>query len=142
MPATGGAAVQITSDGGHSGEESPDGEAFFYSKPHEVAQGILRRPLSGGKDELIVRSSMPGWWAACDQGIYFAEITGREEYQNPPIPIKFWNGRTRKSSSIAMIENPVPLSNIGLSASCASRVLVWSQADHVDSDLMLVDNFR
>ena len=45
MSATGGTAVQITSDGGHSGEESPDGEAFFYSKPHELAQGILRRTL-------------------------------------------------------------------------------------------------
>ncbi len=140
MPASGGADVQITSGGAHSGEESLDGTTFFYSKFDDA--GIYRRDRSGGQDELMVKRTVPGWWSVCDQGIYFAEIPGGGEFQDPPTLIKFWNYATRKISEVTLIEKPINLPSVGLSASRDGKILVWAQIDHMDSDLMLVENFR
>ncbi len=142
MPAEGGKAVQITTNGGHSGQESPDGKDLFYSKAPENTNGLFRRPLPGGSETMLIPQSLAGWWAASDQGIYFAEIAARGEFQHPPIPIKFWNYTTRKISNVTVIEKPIHTPSIGLSASRDGKVLVWAQTDQMDSDLMLIENFR
>lgn len=142
MPAEGGKPTQITTNGGHSGEESPDGKDLFYSKEHEIARGVFRRPLAGGQEKLVIQETLPGWWAVSDQGIYFAEITGQGAFLYPPFPIKFWNFQTQKISTVTAIRNPIQPPSIGLSASRDGKILVWTQIDHMDSDLMLVENFR
>ena len=143
MPASGGTAVQITTGGGHSGEESADGKEFLYGKWDGKATAVIRHPLFGGAEELILDKTMLGWWAICDRGIYFAEMNGPiSERMNPPIPVKFLDSTTKKVTKVMVIEKPIHAAATGLSVSRDGKSLVWVQTDHLDSDLMLVENFK
>ena len=91
---------------------------------------------------MIVEHTLPGWWAGTDEGIFIAEIHGLGITIDPPTPIVFWNYRTQKSSRVAVIEKPIHAPSVGLTASRDGKILIWAQTDHLESDLMLVDNFR
>ena len=141
MAAAGGPGVQVTTNGGHAGQESPDGKDLLYDKVYEL--GVFRRPLAGGEEVMFLDKAKPGWWAPTTKGIYFAEVARwGGQVLAPPVPIRLWDYRTGKISAVATIEQPIFMQTIGLSASLDGKVLVWEQIDQQDSDLMLVDNFR
>ncbi len=141
MAAAGGPGVQVTTNGGHAGQESLDGKDLLYDKVYEL--GVFRRPLGGGEEAIFLEKAKPGWWAPTTKGIYFAEVARwGGQVLAPPVPIRLWDYRTGKISAVATIEKPIFMQNIGLSASLDGMVLVWEQIDQQDSDLMLVDNFR
>jgi serine/threonine protein kinase len=142
MPVAGGPAVRITTGGGHSGEESADGKALFYSRPPETSDGIRRMSLTDGAAAIIVPHTRPGWWASTNRGIFFAEYTTATLRVDPPVPIRFLDHATGKITKVMEIQKTIGPAAIGISASADGRTLLWVQMDQIGSDLMMVENFR
>ena len=59
--------------------ESPDGRYLYYAKGRS-ASGLWRKQLPAGTEELVLPQLKPGYWgywAVVENGIYFADQTGR-----------------------------------------------------------------
>jgi Tol biopolymer transport system component len=139
VPSTGGPAVQVTSHGGFEGFESLDGRHFYYAKGRDIP-GIWRIAVGGGEETPVLDHHGAGlWrsWAVTEQGIYFATA----ETPNRPI-IEFFSFATRQVTPIATIDKPISSRVAGLSASRDGRWIVYTQIDHQNSDIMLMEGFR
>jgi eukaryotic-like serine/threonine-protein kinase len=134
MPATGGPAVQITKDTGHSVEESKDGNVLYYSRSRPSTPGILR------DGRIVVTRAISGWWTLTDSGIFYAELDGTNVA--PPTVLRFFNLATSADIKIAEITRPIHYGQIGLTASRDGKTLVFAQTDYLETDLILVRNFR
>ena len=68
----GGPATQITTDGGYAAQESIDGRWLYYTRLDRP--GLLRRPVSGGADEMVatnVRAENWPNWGVLQRGVFF-----------------------------------------------------------------------
>jgi Tol biopolymer transport system component len=131
VPADGGEAVQVTRKGGFTAFESPDSQWIYYTK----TDGAWRVPRHGGEETQVLESVDKWAFAIVKEGIYFIprpDSAGR-------YSIQFFNFGTKGIRSIATIEMPT---YEFLSISPDGRWILYSQADQVGSDLMLVENFR
>ncbi|MBV9082105.1 MAG: PD40 domain-containing protein [Acidobacteriaceae bacterium] len=129
-PAEGGRATQVTKNGGGRPLESAGGKFLFYMK---LNNGLWRMPLSGGEEQQVLVEPMGGLVAPYALGrnkVYFV----RKDRQSIAV-LNLANG---KITAIAHTPRPVGL---GLSVSPDERLLLYSQLDHVSSELMLVENF-
>ena len=139
VPSTGGPAVQVTSHGGFEGFESPDGRHFYYAKGRDIP-GIWRIAVGGGEKTPVLDHHGAGlWrsWAVSEQGIYFATA----ETPNRPI-LEFFSFATRQVTLVATFDKPISSRVTGLSASRDGRWIVYTQIDHQNSDIMLMQGFR
>lgn len=163
MPAEGGAAVQVTYGGGVDAMESLDGRWLYYVKSRErgglwrvsteagrqkpaVAGGnlplLLRRrwhvPTEGGEDMLLLDSVWRGLWAVAAKGIYFVYFApgaaGGE--------IRFLDPETNSIATVGRIEKADFREHQSFSVTRDGRWILYSQADHFDADLVLLDHFR
>jgi Tol biopolymer transport system component len=135
MPAEGGPAKQLTAHGGWAPEESADGRYLFYTK--SKLNGIWRMPLSGNEDEQVV-SNVAGAgtsYGVGRRGIYFIELPNGGRRQH----LAFLSFATGQVISLANIPYKV---DMGLTISRDEQTLLYSQMDHVNSDLMLVEHFH
>jgi Tol biopolymer transport system component/DNA-binding winged helix-turn-helix (wHTH) protein len=135
IPAEGGPAKQITTHGGWSPAESADQKYLFYTKSKH--NGIWRISLSGGEEQQVVSNvaALGSAYALGKQGIYFISLPGGGLGQH----LAFLNFATGQVTSLANIPRPLFL---GLTVSPDERILLYSQMDHVNSDLMLVEHFH
>jgi hypothetical protein len=69
------------------------------------------------------------------EGIYFIRQVGDGRRR----ALVFFSFASRQTTTIAEIPRPVGL---GFALSPDERLVLYSQMDHVGSDLMLVENFR
>ena len=139
VPATGGPAVQITKQGGFDNVESPDGQFLYFARGRYV-RGIWRMPVAGGDEVLVLDQHRAGelrFWTVTEQGIYFASA---EKPQQPLI--EFYSFATGKVTTVATLEKRLLRGTSGLAVSPDGRWLAWSQIDQVNSDIMLIENFR
>lgn len=141
MPATGGAAVQVTRQGGFHGIESPDGKILYYVKSPNLP-GLWRVPVDGGEEKPVLESFRPGfwgYWAIANKGIYFLE---RQELEDRGIRyhLSFCDFAGKRIRQVLPFERR-PF-NSGISISPDGRWCLYTQVDHSDTDIMLVDNFR
>jgi len=138
VPVAGGAAVQVTRQGGFESYESPDGKFLYYTKGRNTP-GIWRAPTAGGEEELILDQQKVGpwrYWRVVEQGIYFTTVT------NGGPAIEFFSLATRRVTEVA---HPAkgPERNIpGLAISPDGHSILYAQMDRSGSDLMMVENFH
>jgi Tol biopolymer transport system component/DNA-binding winged helix-turn-helix (wHTH) protein len=140
MPAAGGPAVQVTKYGGFDNIESPDGRYLYYLKGR-LMPGIWRVPTAGGEETLVTDHRRAGYWrhwAVTEAGIYFATA---EQTNDRPL-IEFFSFATGQIKPVVALEKPIYPTPPGLAVSPDGRRLIWSQLDHVGSDIMLMENFR
>src|SRR5688572_19086771 len=77
VSSNGGQAVRLTRTGGFEPTESPDGQYLFYldRPPAGLATGgtarLMRLPLSGGPEEVVLEHVRPFLWSVTDTGIVF-----------------------------------------------------------------------
>lgn len=139
IPAKGGRAVRLTTGGGYSPLEAPDG-SIFYAKGID-SPGIWRVSGSGGDETPVIDAPPGGYWASwvvAKGGIY---------YVNPAASggpaIEFFNFSTRRAHSVLHLEKPPAPSAQGLAVSPDGRELLWAQYDWVQADVMtVVGDFR
>lgn len=134
-PATGGGAIQVTNNGGFSAQESFDGKSLYVWRRDG---SIWRMPIEGG-DAVRVLEGVPnfGWWEVAATGIYHLDVA------TTPAHLKFFDFTTKRSRDITSIELGylVPGAE-GFDISPDDRSILFTRVDEVQSDIMLVENFR
>jgi Tol biopolymer transport system component len=134
-PAEGGTAVQVTKNGGREAFESPDGRYLYFTKAS--GPGIWKIPSEGGEEVLVLQQGSPGRWTLVERGIYFLSTS------TPVAEIRFFRFVTRRDSLIAQLPQQFGLGyNPNLSVSPDGRWIVYGAPDLVESDIMMVENFR
>jgi Tol biopolymer transport system component len=139
MPSGGGAATQITRDGGMQAREAEDG-MLYYTKVPEEGAGLWSVPREGGPEVKVLAEPQTGGWALNKKGIYFVDF---DVPAGSPKPVKFFSFATRQTKQIGTVEAEVtPQFGPGLSISPDGRWLLYGKLEREEADLMLVDNFR
>ena len=142
MPATGGEAVQVTLAGGFASSESPDGKTLYYSKGRDETTTLWKTSVEAAEDLPVIEQKIKQSWAVSQRGIYFVTLEGGSGVQYQYV-FQFYDFATRQMTRLATLdrENPALLVS-SLTVSPDERWLVYGQRDHLDYDLMLVENFR
>jgi Tol biopolymer transport system component len=134
IPAKGGRAIQVTRYGGWAPFQSADGRYLFYGTRNRP--GLWRIPIAGGEQEQVL-PEIAGWnsaYAPAKRGIYFiSPVNG-----NKAGTLAFFSFATKRITSLATLSRPLGL---GLAVSPDERLVLYSQVDHVGSDLMLIENY-
>jgi len=134
-PAGGGQAVQITKNGGYQALESSDGRYLYFVKREP---GIWRKDVRAGEETLVLEQARYGQWALLKDGICFI---GSQDSQRHSI--EFFNFASGKVSQLTSLRKTTNTSGgPNLAASADGRWILYWQADQIDNDIMLVENFH
>jgi hypothetical protein len=137
MPSAGGPAAQVTRHGGFAAFESPDGIFLYYTKGLAVP-GLWRIPTDGGEETEVIsalEAGYWGYWAVVENGIYYLDTTVKPG-------IAFFNATTHRTTRVFDLENRPARQAPGLALSPDKRTILYTQLDALNSDVILVDNFR
>jgi Tol biopolymer transport system component len=139
----GGAAVQLTHEGGFGPRLSPDGKFFYYLRSR-VAGGLRRIPVGGGREEDLVPTVRDRNWTVTPEGVYiFQTPTGATGLYgtNEPAELLFYDLKTRRLTKTGF-STTRRLGNNGIAVSPDWRRLVFPQLDESGSAIMIVEHFR
>jgi len=134
VSAQGGAAIQVTRNGGGLPFESPDGKWLYFAKG-DGATGLWKMPVEGGPETQVVNAVYRANFAVLDRGIYFTPPRGA----NGESAVQYLDFATGAIKTIYPLDKTIDL---GFTVSPDGRYVLWSQIDHQGSNLMLVENFR
>jgi Tol biopolymer transport system component/DNA-binding winged helix-turn-helix (wHTH) protein len=134
--ASGGAAIQVTKQGGHAAFESPDGKYLYYAKTYYANPAIWRVPVNGGDETPVspmIRPSTWASWAVVDRGILFA---GSGDDGRPVISLyDFATHRVKKLADLSIVP-------FWLGATRDGKDVAFDKPGWQQSQVMLVENFR
>lgn len=136
MPATGGEAAPITSNGGFGPMASPDGVWIYYAKHH--TPGLWRTPNGGGSETRILGDLDPrdwGSWAVHENGLYYLQ-------RGQPTILAYLDFATGRTDTLFTPARRVPGMDPAFAVSPDGQWLLFGQVDRLDSDLMMVEDFR
>jgi hypothetical protein len=136
-PAAGGAAVQLTKEGGFEAFESSDSSLYYVKSPDHP--GLWSIPPDRGPETAVLADVRAGYWAICDAGVYYV-VPGASS--GAPNLIYFLAFATRQTRPAGVIRSNIYWRTPGFTVSGDGRRMAWSQIDSFESDLMLVDNFH
>ena len=132
-PSVGGAAMQVTKKGGYIAQESPDGRTLYYQ---DYDRSFWKMPVSGG-DPIRVLDEV-GRWSVLDKGMYFLD-----DKKRLATKIKFLDFATSHTQEVTTVDlGPRAASGEIFSVSPDAKWILYSCVDQVESDIMLVENFR
>ncbi len=133
---------QVTKKGGWEAFESPDGKILFYTKGAFTSPGLWNMPTAGGNEEPVSKLSsvFPGHWAVIDRGIYFVDFSDTGPQKS--VPVKFFDFQKGELAVVGAIERIQLSPPVSFTATRDGRWVVWMQTDYLDSNLMMIDNFR
>jgi Tol biopolymer transport system component/DNA-binding winged helix-turn-helix (wHTH) protein len=135
-PAEGGAAVQVTRQGGHAPLASPDGKFIYYAKSQYADPEIWHVPVDGGVEMEVSPLVHPATWASwvvVNRGILFAGALGK----GPPV-VSLYDFETRRVSALGTLK----IAPFWLGATADGKVVVFDQPGSEQDQVMLVENFR
>jgi Tol biopolymer transport system component len=137
----GGAAVRVTRNGRFEPQESADGRYLFYldRNPGGLLEGtarLLRAPLAGGAEEVVLEHVRPFLWAVTASGIVF--LTREADFDAIDV-YRFSDGQTARVGRLGF---RLPEIFDQMAVSHDGRWLLASRLVRFDSDLMRLDNFR
>lgn len=129
MPSQGGAAVQVTGNGGTAPVESRDGKTLYYVKDN----ALWRKTLPDGGETQFVSPIFRYNFAVAEKGLYYTT------FDQKSLVIMFQDFATGKVTPVLKMSKPADL---GLEVSPDGRYLLFAQIDYAGSDLKLVEDFR
>ncbi len=136
IPAGGGAAVQVTHNGGGCAFESPDGKFLYYIKPGSGgAEQLYKLQLSGGEESLVLEEVFWLNFSMSGEGIYFIP---QRDSDCDCYHLQWLDCTTGKSKPVIDVKNV----GGGLSVSSDGHSLLYTKVVHFSTDLMLVENFH
>jgi len=139
MPADGGAAMQMTRQGGFEPMESPDGRWIYFAQDRG-SSSIRRMPVAGGAETAVFdfhQKSYSRIWTVTNDGVYFAAANSHTQ-----STIKFFNFSTGTEKTIAEIDRIMPSNVSGMTISPDGKWLLFPLYSQRGSDLMMIENFR
>ena len=132
VPAAGGQAQQVTHNGGNEPFESPDGKLLYYTG----SEGLWSLPLAGGDPSLVLKDAVFNLYAVAGRSVYYY-------LHNPPA---LWVLRTDTGRKFEYARLPQDLvgfdGGTALTVSADERTIMYTVTERIESDLMLVENFR
>lgn len=131
-PAGGGAAIQLTKNGGCSQMESADGAYVYYLSSDNRA--VWRVPTAGGEESPVLTLKHKTQFAVGVHGIYFMESIA-------PVTLKYLEFTTGAIKVLGVFSGTVSLDE-GLAVSPDERSILWGATSFAGSQLMLVEGFR
>jgi Tol biopolymer transport system component len=138
MPAGGGEPLQVTKQGGFVAFESAAGKFIYYAKTSSDLD-IWRMQVDSGQESPVsprIHLHQYTYWALIDNGIFFLS----EEFSPHPV-LRFFNLATASTKDLLALEKPVPWKS-WISASADGKFVLYQQQDQVESNIMLLENFR
>ncbi len=134
-PAQGGAAEQITNNGGSVALESPDGKALYYTKRGSYSREPLYTRRLGSSEERQVLEGVAGrGFDIFEDGIYYLVFSGQQ------TEIRLHRFATGRSRIVSATEEGPP--GLGLSVSRDRKTILFTKFVSAGADLMLIENFR
>jgi hypothetical protein len=112
--------------------ESADGKDLYYTKT-EGASALWRRPVAGGEERIVVDSLYGRNFTVTKRHIWFMQRSGDS------VALRSLGFNSSPAATVSSLGRFVFL---GLTVSPDERWALYSQADVVGSDLMLVENVR
>ena len=138
----GGQAIRLTRSGGFEPRESPDGRYLFYLDRHPMglATGgsarLLRVPLAGGQEELVLERVWPFLWSVTDTGIVF--VTRERDFD----AIDVYRFSDQRVARVGRLGFRIPGIYQHMTVSRDGRWALATKMVRFDADLMRLDNFR
>jgi len=139
IPSTGGEPVRVTKNGGYRPIIAPDGRTMYYTKRGAGAQHgspLYRAPAEGGPEEIVFDSLIfhPENFHLLDDSVYY---TGSSEEKNSKS-LRMFNLGSGEDRELIQLGNGLTK---GLSVSQDGRVVLFSQADYHQADIVLFEDF-
>jgi len=134
MPVAGGAAQQVTTEGGYAALESPDGQWLYLSRFDR--KGLWRRPTSGGAEQVVSLDVAPeDWpnWGVTDSGAFFVTRPDDED----PVLMVAENGAAPR-----MVTRLAEHAWSGVAMSRDGSHVLYAHADHRDSNIVGIQFVR
>ena len=95
-------------------------------------------PIQGGTGTLVLNRKTERFWDLTDQGICFIDLAAK-----PHSTISFYDFDTQRVTRIGILDKePLTWGGGALAVSPDGQWVLYPQVDHVESQIMLVDNFR
>lgn len=136
MPASGGAPLQVTTRGGHTAVESPDGRHLYYAGGYGLTS-LWRVPVSGGEAVPVAALlTSPANFVAPRHGLYYARWVDLRK----TIAIEFLDFTTGKPRSLAVLDQWIE--DMGLTVSADGSVILFGAEHRTGGDIMMVEDFR
>jgi Tol biopolymer transport system component len=142
VAAAGGEAIRMTHNGGFEPRESSDGKYLFYLDrapavltSSETAR-LMRLPVDGGPEELVIDDVRLFVWAVTDTGIVF--VTREPDFD----AIDKYHFSDRRVARMGRLRFRIPGIYPNLTVSRDGRWALATNLVRFDSDLMRLDNFR
>jgi len=138
----GGEAIRLTHNGSFQPQESPDGRYLFYldTPPAGVPTGgnarLMRLPLGGGQEELVLERVRPFLWSVTETGIVF--VTREPDFD----AIDVYRFSDRRVARMGRLGFRIPGIYTHMTVSRDGRWALATNLVRFDSDLMRLDNFR
>jgi dipeptidyl aminopeptidase/acylaminoacyl peptidase len=150
VPISGGTSTQVTRNGGFVAFESYDGRHLYYTQTATGSSALWRIPVAGGEPQKVLDGVAERAFVVLEKGIYYVErlergnwpwglVTGLGFLRSDPSRLRFFDFAHAKSRIVADLGDRVAL---GLGASPDGRTILFTRADNLSSDLMMVENFR
>jgi len=139
IPASGGALVQVTKQGGFASIESAGGQYLYYAKHNYENPEIWRVPVAGGEETPIYPGARPldwGAWTLVENGLLFVALDDSESDRIPTV--KLYDFSKQSVRNLAVLEK----SPFWLTATHDGKSVLFDQPGEEESHIMLLENFR
>jgi Tol biopolymer transport system component len=136
-PFEGGQAVQVTHNGGAEAFESRDSKFVYYAKIDKP--GIWRVPAEGGAETLVVDRGSHFHWGLFDKGVCLMNVD--------PVAgagIECLDFKTNAWKTLSRLPKNMYVNEGGpsLSVSPDGHWIIFVAAERLQSDIMMIENFR
>jgi len=136
IPAAGGSPVPVVGSQSAVARESVDGTVVYFQRRLDTGNGSLWSiPVEGGEESQVLESLYMGLCEVVEDGIYFVPASTEEAGYS----LRFLRFSKGAIEPVFSFERPP---GYGLSVSPDGRSILFTQPDALQSDIMLVKNFR
>ena len=136
----GGEPIRVTRNGGFEPRESSDGRHLFYLDRHPggaaIEARLMRVPLVGGDEEVVLEHVRPFLWSVTDTGIVF--VTREQDFD----AIDMYRFSDQRVARIGRLGFRIPGRYTHMTVSRDGRWALATKMERFDTDLMRLDNFR
>ena len=126
-------SVPITRGGARSGFESDDGQWLYYVNESK----LWRVSIDGGETEWLADNVHSHKWRLAKSGAYYTPALPRPGESSSQI--RYFDFDSRQSRLVLEVDGTV---QYGMAVSPDERRLLFTKAEPVESDLMLIEGFE
>jgi Tol biopolymer transport system component len=140
-PADGGAATQLTFQGGFEPKPSIDGEYIYYVTGVRFGvrrPAILKRiPVAGGEESIVFQGVTPVNWSVTTKGIYNLSLEHSGQF------VERYDPATGQRTRLGVLPFPVAIGQCGFTTvSQDARFVLANHLDRDESNLGLIEGLR